>query len=161
MCPSKKAKNNLVGHRNEMWGLVCGTPLIKTKRQEATNRGGADDMVIETDGEQHKWERASIITDLILKILAILVIPLFIWGVRLSNQVTAQQVQLANLQQTLNYRFEGCSRDIQQSKSDLAQTARISTSNSRDLIRLQVHMETANKSLVEIKGLLQGLRGGK
>ena len=111
--------------------------------------------------EQQKWERASIVTDIALKILAVLVIPLFIWGVRLSNQLTAQQVKHDNLKQTLQYRIESCKRDVAQSKANLAQTVKIVGDNSKDLIRLQVHMNLANQSLKEIKTLLQGIKGGK
>lgn len=111
--------------------------------------------------EQHKWERASVATDIALKVLAVLVIPLFIWGVSLSNQTTTQKVQLANLRQIMDYRVNACKQDIQRSKGDLAQTARIVRENSRDLIKLQVHMKLANIRLTEIKTLLEGMRGGK
>lgn len=111
--------------------------------------------------EQQNWERASIVTDIALKILAVLVIPLFIWGVRLSNQLTAQQVRHDNLKQTVQYRIEACKRDVEQSKANLAQTVKIVGDNSKDLIRLQVHMNLANQNLKEIKTLLQGIKGGR
>jgi hypothetical protein len=94
-----------------------------------------------TESKSKLWERG-------IQILALLVIPLVLWGAKLEVNNAVQNERIAELRKELDKTKE---LDLSEAK-DMKKTI---TDNTHALIRLETKMDTVSTTLTDIKGLLR------
>lgn len=115
----------------------------------------------EAETDKSKLERFSHIVDITLKILAALVIPLILWGIRLevNNAVLRTQMEgkekiqnerLISTEKQLKTEIGFCQERTKERQSDIAKVQTIVQDNSKQLGKLTTGIKAANQRLDDI-----------
>jgi peptidoglycan hydrolase CwlO-like protein len=96
--------------------------------------------------------------DIAFKVLAILVIPLFIWGVKLEVNNAVLSERIAQTDKQLNERINTCYKEIAERKADLQRINTTVTQNYGKLSSLSTKIDGVNTQLNNLRTLLLKLK---
>ena len=100
--------------------------------------------------ESNKLEKANTIIDIAIKILAVLVIPLILWGFRLEMKQAVLQERLISSFVQADSKIKNCLNQLKQRQDVINKIQRILENNSRQLSSLSSRIDGANKRLDDI-----------